>query len=240
MLLTEGDDVDADLGCSFQFFTLQKCILIRSKSRILLIPHIRLLSILPHNNMTISKILVSSFLKIFPRILFGWLQTSQIHFPAFIWDFLRHKVLDDLILTITIQQERFVKLFTVVQSNDLLYMIMDSHQLIIKGLRLLLITYDIVMWMSNIGIKYFIIGSSCLLDIFIPRFVIKRVEFFRPVSSRNQMENSVVTEISEGVCIPTFLIEDNLPLLRGAIGHRIAGSSVTENHCGGVLHLGDF
>ena len=132
MLLTEGDDVDADLGGSFQFFTLQKCILIRSKGRILLIPHIRLLSILPHNNMAISKILVSSFLKIFPRVLFGWFQASQIHFPAFIWDFLRHKVLDDLILAITIQQERFVEFFTVVQSNDLLYVIMDSHQLISK------------------------------------------------------------------------------------------------------------
>jgi len=52
------------------------------------------------------------------------------------------------------------------------------------------------------------------------------------------MDNRIVSEISEGIRVPPFLILDYLPLTLIAVSSGIAGSTIAKNYRGFVIHQG--
>ena len=87
--------------------------------------------------------------------------------------------------------------------------------------------------MASPGIEGLLVQSSSQLNPFASgNVVLQRVERLSSVSRRDQMDDPIVSLISERGPGPPLLVHDRLELLLGDVGLRVGRASVTQNDAG--------
>lgn len=172
--------------------------------------------------------IASSFSNIFTFELFSWVQVDFFNIELIVleigWEFN------------FINDELSEKLLGNWNSDEFLDSVNGSSDLIVKIWARVI--NDNVVWVTAPGLDEVLVDLDGSWDILITgSVVLKSVELLSSISSGNEMDDDIVSLVSEVDWVPTTVIEDSLPGGIIHIGSWVHDTSIVENN--GLLSIED-